>query len=289
MVKEHSLIELQGLKGLRELSTDERASKKLSQEVKFLPIEILCSGKYQPRKAFAKEELEDLANSIKAQGVIQPLIVRKIQSNQYEIIAGERRWRASQLAGLEKVPVICRQIDDTVALAFALIENIQRQDLNVIEEARAYIRFCDEFKMTHDEVAKYVGKSRTTITNYIRLLKLPQAIINWVEQGQLDMGHARCLLPLDYDRQMDAAKTIVNKKLSVRAAEKLVHRFHENFLDKPSRVKVVELDDDLATLLSLKFGKKAKVSVSAKGCAKLSISCQSLQELEKYVKKLCTD
>jgi ParB family chromosome partitioning protein len=187
-----------------------------------LPIEFLQRGKYQPRKDMNPEKLQELADSIKAQGVIQPIVVRKIAQDKFEIVAGERRWRASQLAGLQQVPVVIKDIDDRTAMAVALIENIQREDLNPLEEAEALRRLLDEFEMTHQQVADAVGKSRVTVTNLLRLLELHPEVKKLLLSKQIEMGHARALLALDGQKQVAAAIKIAKEGLTVRAAECLV-------------------------------------------------------------------
>ena len=189
-----------------------------------LPVAQLQAGKYQPRTRMGDEALAHLAESIKAQGVIQPILVRKLAASKYEIIAGERRFRASKLAGLTEVPVVIRDVPDKSALAMALIENIQREDLNPLEEAQGIERLVKEFGLTHEEAAQAVGRSRSAASNLLRLLNLPKPIQEFVYGGQLDMGHARALLPLDPVRQLALANQIIAKNLSVRQTEKLVQQ-----------------------------------------------------------------
>ncbi|HIF54477.1 MAG: ParB/RepB/Spo0J family partition protein, partial [Methylococcales bacterium] len=192
------------------------------QNLQTLPIEFLQRGKYQPRKDMNPETLRELADSIKAQGIIQPIVVRLIAGQQYEIIAGERRWRAAQLAALQEVPVVIKQLDDRSVLAVALIENIQREDLNALEEAEALRRLLDEFEMTHQQIAEAVGKSRATVSNLLRLLDLHSDVKRLLEKGLIEMGHARALLSLQDDKQMEIATKVVEKGLTVRAVEKLI-------------------------------------------------------------------
>ena len=188
-----------------------------------LPLTKLQPGKYQPRTRMDPGSLNELAESIKAQGIIQPILVRKVGADKYEILAGERRFRAAQIAGLKEVPVALRDVPDESALAIALIENIQREDLNAIEVAQGIKRLVDEFGMTHEKAAQAVGRSRSAATNLLRLLQLPKAVQDMLHAGELDMGHARALLPLDAAKQLQAAREIKDKALSVRAAETLVH------------------------------------------------------------------
>ena len=229
-----------------------------------LPIEFIKAGRYQPRLDMRPEALEDLAASIKAQGLMQPIIVRPIADKQYEIIAGERRWRASQMAGLDTIPVIVKDVPDEAAIAMALIENIQREDLNPIEEAMALKRLQDEFELTQQEVADAVGKSRTTVTNLIRLMSLNPDVRTSLEHGDLEMGHARALLALNGQQQSDAAKTVIGKGMSVRQTENLVRRLHNQpsgsgksksqALDPDIRQLQDSLSDNLGTEVVVKYG-----------------------------------
>lgn len=251
-----------------------------------LPIELLQRGKYQPRKDMNSEKLQDLANSIAMQGIVQPIVVRHISPEQYEIVAGERRWRAAQLAGLQEVPVIVKEMDDRTAMAIALIENIQREDLNVLEEAEALQRLLTEFEMTHQQVADAVGKSRATVTNLLRLLELHPEVKKMLQNKQLDMGHARALLPLTAEEQMVVARKIINGGLSVRLAEKLVKD-----LQQPPKVenKNLTICDNISVLqneLSAKFGAKVQVESKENGRGKLIIHYSTLNELEGILSKM---
>ena len=194
-------------------------------ELQYLPIEQLQQGKYQPRKDMSAEALEDLSNSIRSQGIIQPIVVRNVNANTYEIIAGERRWRAAQIAEIDKVPCIIKNVEDEAAIAIALIENIQREDLNAMEEAIALERLLTEFELTHQEVANAVGKSRTTVSNLLRLNKLNEDVKTLLEHGDIEMGHARALLALEDDLQSNTARTVVAKDLTVRETEALIKKF----------------------------------------------------------------
>ena len=249
-------------------------------ELRHLPIEFLQRGRYQPRRDMDPQALEDLSNSIKAQGVMQPIVVRPLAgANQYEIIAGERRWRASQLAGLDKVPCVIRAVTDEAAIAMALIENIQREDLNPIEEAAALQRFQDEFELTHQQVAEAVGKSRTTVTNLLRLMSLSPEARKLVEHGDLEMGHARAILTLDSAKQTEAGRTIVAKGLSVRQTEALVRRLQQEKIATGD----TKIDPDIKLLqdnLSDKLGAPVMIQHSAKGKGKLVIRYGSLDELD---------
>jgi ParB family chromosome partitioning protein len=252
-----------------------------------LPIELLQRGKYQPRKDMNAEKLQDLANSIAMQGIVQPIVVRHISPEQYEIVAGERRWRAAQLAGLQDVPVIIKEIDDRTAMAIALIENIQREDLNVLEEAEALQRLLIEFEMTHQQVAEAVGKSRTTVTNLLRLLELAPEVKKMLVNKQLEMGHARALLPLTVEQQTIAARKITNESMSVRLAEKLVKDVQQS---RPKvQKKIPTIDTDILSLqnnLSAKFGMRVQVENNENGKGKLIIHYSTLVELEDILSKM---
>ncbi|MBM4207624.1 MAG: ParB/RepB/Spo0J family partition protein [Gammaproteobacteria bacterium] len=244
-----------------------------------LPIEFLQRGKYQPRKDMNPERLQELAESIKAQGIIQPIVVRNIGGEKYEIVAGERRWRAAQLAGLQSVPVVVKDIDDRTTMAIALIENIQRQDLNPLEEAEALRRLLDEFAMTHQQIADSVGKSRATVTNLLRLMDLHNDVKKLLISGQLEMGHARALLSLDAGKQIAAAQKIAREGLTVRAAEKLV----KDLLSEPKSTKNKEVDSDTLRLqneLTAKIGAKVQIDHKNNGTGKLIINYRSLDELD---------
>jgi ParB family transcriptional regulator, chromosome partitioning protein len=249
-------------------------------ELRKLPVDVLQSGRYQPRQNMEPEALEELANSIRAQGVIQPIIVRSIGDKKYEIIAGERRWRAAQLAGLDTVPALVRNINDETASAMALIENVQREDLNPMEEAIAYHRLTDEFGLTHQEVANLVGKSRVAISNLLRLLNLNTDVKQLLENGDIEMGHARALLALLGPTQSEAARTVVNKSLTVRETESLIRRLQStNSISKP--VKTLDADTRrLQENLSEKLGAKVAIEHNPKGHGKLVINYSSLEELD---------
>jgi ParB family chromosome partitioning protein len=249
-----------------------------------LPIETIQRGKYQPRHAMDPESLQELANSIRAQGVIQPIVVRQMSPGYYEIVAGERRWRAAQIAGLTEIPAIIRNIPDEDAVAIALIENIQRESLNPIEESMALQRLLEEFSMTHQEVAEAVGKSRATVTNLLRLLGLKPEVKEMVELGQLEMGHARALLALTPALQIEIADIIVAKGLSVRATEELVRRVQlppSANIDhnKPMDPDINRLQQDLTHKLRLKVA----IQCSPKGKGKLVIQYSNLTELDKLL------
>lgn len=272
-------------RGLGELLGDVGQPQEKPQSVQTLPIEYLQRGKYQPRRDMDPEKLKELADSILAQGVIQPIIVRKLDAeNKYEIIAGERRWRASQLAELSEVPVVVKDIDDRTVMAIALIENIQREDLSALEEAEALRRLQDEFELTHQQIATAVGKSRTTVTNLLRLLELASEVKILLGKGQLEMGHARALLGLEEAKQIEIANKTVKQGLTVRAVEKLVR---EQQQDKAIVVKQIDPDTlRLQRELSEKTGSKVEINHQASGKGKLIFNYTSLEELDGIIKKI---
>jgi ParB family chromosome partitioning protein len=260
--------------------------KGLSKEsLCFLPIEYLQPGTFQPRRNLSQQSLQELAQSIKMQGILQPIIVKGIkdEKNQYEIIAGERRWRAAQLAGLEKVPVLVKTIDPQQMLAIALIENIQREALNPLEEAVAIQRLLEEFNMTHSEIAKTLGKSRTAVSNALRLLQLSETVKGFMDQGLLEMGHARALLALDKSQQNQAAQKVIDKHYSVRETEKLVKRWDLLKNPKNSFTKA-PIDPDIKRLqiqLSENLGTKVTLKHHAShDRGKIVIDYSSLDELD---------
>ncbi len=252
-----------------------------------LPIDLIERGKYQPRRNFDQDKLQELADSIASQGVIQPIVVRPLDNQRYEIIAGERRWRASQLAGLQQIPVVIHEVDDQAAMAMALIENIQRDDLNPLEEANALQRLLEEFGLTHQQIAKAVGKSRTTVTNFLRLLELADDVKQMLQLHQLDMGHARALLGLTEKQQVNAAREVVDNGLSVRETERLVRRL-QGIEEKTTETSVAKtktqtIDPDVQRLqdnLSEKLGAKVEIKQSGNGKGQLVIAYNSLDELD---------
>lgn len=205
-------------------SDDDNSKESIVNKIDELPIKHIVPGKYQPRADFNEAALSELAGSIEKQGLLQPLVLRKTGHEKYEIIAGERRWRACNIAGLKTVPVIIRQVNDETAMAMALVENLQREDLNAIDQARAIHRLTDEFDLTHAQVAELLSKSRASVSNFLRLLQLCPDVMRLVEHGDIEMGHARCLLMLTDDQQKYVAELVVLKNLSVRETEKLVNR-----------------------------------------------------------------
>ena len=244
-----------------------------------LPIEHVQRGKYQPRVHMDAGALEELANSIRAQGIVQPIVVRRADEG-YELIAGERRWRAAQMAGLETIPAVVRDIPDQAAAAMALIENIQRENLNPLEEAQAIRRLIGEFEMTHQDAATAVGRSRTAVTNLLRLLDLHDAVKERVNARELEMGHARCLLALPMDRQPLAADQIVRRQLSVRDAERLVRRMLAEPAVRSPAVRVLPEVRQLETRLSDTLGAPVQVSYNRAGKGRLVIEYNSLDELD---------
>jgi ParB family chromosome partitioning protein len=251
------------------------------EELKKLPLDLLQRGKYQPRTHMDKTALEDLAASIKAQGVVQPIVVRPITNGNYEIVAGERRWRAAQLAGLDTIPAVVRRIPDEAAIAIALIENIQRENLNPVEEANALQRLIDEFQMTHQKVSEAVGRSRAAVTNLLRLLTLQADVREMLEDGKMDMGHARALLALEGLQQSKTARQVVERGLSVRETETLVRRL----LEKPAGRKGGHRHSDpdvraLQQKLSDKLGAKVRISHSKRGKGKIVIEFDNLDVLD---------
>ena len=259
----------------------------LSQDgvLRELPIEFLQPGQYQPRRVMTEEGLDELADSIRAQGMIQPIVVRPISKQLYEIIAGERRWRAAQRAELHQVPVLIKEVPDEAAIAMALIENIQREDLNAMEEANALHRLKEEFNLSHQQTADAVGKSRTTVTNLLRLMQLTDACKTLLERGDLEMGHARALLALDGSQQSDTAKTVVQKGLTVRETEKLIRNINEP-KKKPKKVEkdhhIVALEQQLAD----KIGATVAINHGNKGKGNLVINYHSLDELDGILQHL---
>jgi ParB family chromosome partitioning protein len=250
-------------------------------ELKHIPIEMVQPGKYQPRNDMDSEALDDLASSIKSQGVMQPIVVRPVEADQYEIIAGERRWRASQLAGLTRIPAIVREVGDDSAIAMSLIENIQREDLNPMEEARALKRLLDEFNLTHQQVAEAVGKSRTTVTNFLRLMSLNDDVSRMLEHGDLEMGHARPLLALPIDQQRKAATEVTQKNLNVRQTEAMVKRLLKpNDKPAPENTNAARETRQLEQKISETIGQPVAIRHTSKGSGKLIISYNSLDELD---------
>lgn len=259
-----------------------KAGSERDASMQKLPIELMQRGKYQPRREMDSDRLQELADSISAQGLVQPVIVRKIGNDRYEIIAGERRWRAAQLAGLAEIPVVIRDVTDQAAMAMSLVENIQREDLNPLEEAEALQRLLKEFEMTHQQVADAVGKSRATVTNLLRLLELQPEVKKLLDQAQIEMGHARALLSLGGNQQCVTALKVAAKGMTVRATEKLVRALLAGSDVSPPK-QALKVDPDILRLqeeISNKIGSKVLIQHQAKGNGKVIIQYSSLDELE---------
>ncbi|MEF9955933.1 MAG: ParB/RepB/Spo0J family partition protein [Acinetobacter sp.] len=284
-IKKRGLAKGRGLDAL--LGTIQKEKLQLEAQAldhgqfKQIDVTSLKRGEYQPRRFIQEPELQELAASIEKHGVMQPIVVRPVddEAHPYEIIAGERRWRAAILAGLTQIPAIVRELNDQVAIALALIENIQRQDLNPIDQALALQRFHDDFGLSHQEIADTVGKARTTVSNLLRLLSLPDSIKDLMQQGQLDMGHARAILSLKAKDQMDVAQIVIEKALSVRQTEQLVRDRNE---PKPEKAQAQVSPDieQLTQKLSERFGANVKIDHNQKGKGKLVIHYHSLDELD---------
>jgi len=254
----------------------------MAERLERLPLGQLMRGKYQPRRDIQPEALEELADSIRAQGVMQPIVVRPVGKDRYEIIAGERRWRGAQLAELDVIPAVIRHVSDEVALALALIENIQRENLNAIEEAIALKRLGDEFELTQQQIADAVGKSRTQVANLLRLLALDPEVQTLLERGDLDMGHARALLSLTSAQQRQVAHEVVNKDLTVRDTEALVKKVQTQQASTSSPKQVSKTPDvaRLETHLGELLGAPVSIDHGQKGKGKVTIRYTSLEELD---------
>jgi ParB family chromosome partitioning protein len=273
-------------RGLDSLLAGDMGSVGEADALLMLKIAQLQPGKYQPRTMMDEESLASLADSIKTQGIMQPILVRKVAGERYEIIAGERRWRAAQIAELQELPVLVRDIPDESALAMALVENIQRENLNPLEEAQGIKRLIDEFSVTHQAAADAVGRSRTAVTNLLRLLNLAVPVQEMLMQSQIDMGHARALLGLESEKQIQAATQINQKKLSVREAERLVKRLlnpsQQTAADAPKDDNVLRQQEVLAEYL----GTTVQIQPGSKGAGTLKIRYVSQNQLDGLVAKL---
>lgn len=281
------MVKLKGLgRGLDALLSSDSEANAQSDNLTSLALENLQPGKYQPRTHMDQASLESLADSIRSQGIMQPIVVRQVDGGKYEIIAGERRWRASKLAGLKEVPVIVRDIADDAALAMALIENIQRENLNPIEEANGIQRLIDEFKMTHETAAQAVGRSRSAVTNLLRLQNLHAVVQEMLMHAKLDMGHARALLTLEGAKQIAAAEQIVQNQLSVRMAEQLVKKIASV---SGSPKKVPSKDRDVLRLqetLAQNLGAVVTIENGKNGSGTLKIRYASLDQLDEIISKI---
>ncbi len=280
------MVKLKGLgRGLDALLANDIEASAQSDSLATLLVDKLQPGKYQPRTHMDQASLESLADSIRAQGIMQPIVVRLVGDSKYEIIAGERRWRASQIAGLKEVPVIIKEIADDVALAMALIENIQRENLNPIEEANGIQRLINEFEMTHETAAQAVGRSRSAVTNLLRLQNLHAVVQEMLAQSKLDMGHARALLTLEGAKQIAAAEEIVQNQLSVRSAEQLVKKLSSV---ERSPVKTITMDRDVLRLqeaLAQSLGAVVTIDGAKNGSGTLKIRYASLEQLDEIISK----
>lgn len=269
------------------LNANSDSGESVIQNPMVLPINALQAGKFQPRTLIDDGAIADLSESIRSQGVIQPLIVRSLANGQYEIIAGERRWRAAKKAGLEVVPVVLKEADDQSVMAMALIENIQREDLNAIDEALGIRRLTDEFKMTHESVAKILGKSRSAVTNLLRLLSLPSMVQQLLREKKLEMGHARSLLAAQESRQGDLAKRIVALNLTVRESESLVASVNKKTSDPRKNKSNADTDTmNLEDQLGQKLGMSVKIKNTKAGSGKVILSYRNLDDLDVLLGKL---
>jgi ParB family chromosome partitioning protein len=265
-------------------ATENAATEAAQDSLKNLPLDLINPGPYQPRSIFDMDRLEELATSIRHQGVIQPIVVRVREDDTFELVAGERRWRAAQMAGIDEIPAIIRKVPDEIAIAMALVENIQREDLNPIEEATALRRLVDEFQMTHQEAGDAVGRSRSAVSNLLRLLELSEEVRELVDAKDLEMGHARALLTLEPALQAKAAREVVARGLSVRETEKLVRRYKN-----PPTPRTIKIDPDLQHLqdrLAEKLCARVKLSHNARGKGKMVIAYNSADELEGILEQL---
>ncbi|WP_172148057.1 MULTISPECIES: ParB/RepB/Spo0J family partition protein [Pseudomonas] len=268
------------LGGTTVTALQEEAAQADSRELQYVPLDLIQRGKYQPRRDMDATALDELAQSIKAQGVLQPIVVRPIGQGRFEIVAGERRWRACQQAGLEKIPAMVRELPDEAAIAMALIENIQREDLNPIDEAVALQRLQQEFQLTQQQVAEAVGKSRVTISNLLRLIGLPDEIKTLLSHGDLEMGHARALLGLPAEQQVEGARHVVARGLTVRQTEALVRQWLNG---KPKVEAAAKSDPDISRLeqrLAERLGSPVQIKHGQKGKGQLVIRYNSLDELQ---------
>ncbi len=264
---------------LQEVSAGKR------DELRNLPLDVIRPGRYQPRSVFDEEKLAELADSIRSQGVVQPIVVRPVGEGAFELIAGERRWRAAQIAGLDQIPAVVRDVPDEVSVAMALIENIQREDLNPLEEATALRRLIDDFQMTQQEAADAVGRSRPAVSNLLRLLELMQEVKDLIDLRRIEMGHARALLSLDDKLQVQAAREVVRKQLSVRETENLVRRLQQSLKKKGQR----RVDPDILSLqnrIAEQLGARVRIQHQASGKGKLTIAYNNADEFEGILERL---
>ncbi len=266
-------------------TTLQQVQRESRDELRNLPLDMIQPGRYQPRSFFDEDKLTELADSIRAQGVVQPVVVRPVGDDRFELIAGERRWRAAQLAGMADIPAVVRDVPDEVSVAMALIENIQREDLNPLEEATALRRLIDDFKMTHQEAANAVGRSRAAVSNLLRLLELMQEVKDMIDMRLIEMGHARALLSLDEELQVQAAREVVRKRLSVRETEDLARRLKQSSQKKGTR----RVDPDILSLqnrLGEALGARVRIQHLASGKGKLVIAYNNSEEFEGILDRL---
>ncbi len=271
------------------LSTGGPAPPAGDASLRTLPVELIHRSPYQPRRQVSPEALEELADSIRRQGILQPVVVRRVEG-EYQLIAGERRWRAAQQAGLLEIPAVIRDADDQEAAALALVENLQREDLNPLEEARAYSGLVEQFGLTHQEVGEAVGRSRAAVSNSLRLLSLPAGVQDLLDRGQIEMGHARALLALEAARALAAAQEVVRRKLSVRATEALVRKLQSG-QDKHGG-EAADPDPDIRRMerrLSERLGTNVAIQHRRDGSGRVQIRYASLDEFDGIVRKLAPD
>ena len=260
-----------------------------SAAIHSLAIGYLSPGAFQPRRDMDEDALHELAASIRAQGILQPILVRPLASDRYEILAGERRWRAAQKAGLHEVPVIIKDIPDETAMAIGLIENIQRENLNAIDEAFGLQRLAQEFSLTHQEIAMAIGRSRTAVSNLLRLLNLPVAVQQYLQHGDLEMGHARALLALPGPQQLPAAQHIVEKKWSVRETERYIKKIQQSPATPVLIPSIQSIDSEVSVwqkTLSAQLGVPVKIQSNAQGAGKMVIAYRSTDDLKKLFQRL---
>ena len=276
---------LKGLKGLENLLQENKEGKTIDDSASVLPIDQLSPSIFQPRSIFEDESLQNLASSIKENGIIQPLIVRRMNFEKYEIIAGERRWRAAQLVGLNEVPVVIRKITDEVAIVFALVENIQREKLNPIEQASSLFRLVNEYSMTHEYISKIVGLSRSTVTNLIRLLSLPIDIQKLIIEGKMEAGHAKAMLSLEGEEQTVVSRTIIDNNLSVRDTEKFIQKIKSSLTSKNTksyRYEAIELGKKFTETLQ----REVHVLLNKSGKGKVEIKFNTIEEVQWLINHL---
>ncbi|MCP3699369.1 MAG: ParB/RepB/Spo0J family partition protein [Aliivibrio sp.] len=271
----------------REKQSAAEQSESISKDAQLIELGIhqLSAGQYQPRKTMEEEALEELSASIRSQGIIQPIVVRQVASQQYEIIAGERRFRAAKKAGLKHVPCVVKSVEDKAVIAMALIENIQREDLNAIEEAQALERLQQEFKLTHQQISDVIGKSRTTVTNLLRLNALTDEVKGFVEQKELEMGHARALLALESKQQIELAHLVIKKKLTVRQTEQQVKILLSPKTEKEPATQDSEMIQ-ISSKLTSALGSKVVITRNSSGSGKVTITFDEAHKLEQLIAKL---